>query len=151
METIARRDRAKKIKRRFCFQNFFCVEARGTTGGLALYWSDYYEIQIIEASLNFIHTAIIVRRSGSMFDCTFVYGNPTFVNRRNLWGKRLRFKPWHQEPWCCLGDFNELKESTENVGLRPKIIREWFYLDIFLMILGLWTWNLKGVNSNQMN
>lgn len=82
METVARKGTTENIKRRFSFQNLFCVDARGTIGGLALYWSDYYEIQILEASLNFIHTTIKVRISGTLFDCTFVYSNLTFADCR---------------------------------------------------------------------
>lgn len=37
METRARKGRAERVKSRFRFQNFFCVEANGTARGLALY------------------------------------------------------------------------------------------------------------------
>lgn len=69
--------------------------------------------------MNYIHLALKERRSGKVFEMTCVYGNSTFSQRRNLWGKILKLKPSNQLPWCCFGDFNEMKVSFEKDGSRP--------------------------------
>lgn len=95
------------------------VEARGTSGGIAFLWNDYYHIQILDSSMNWIHTCMMERRSGHVFEMTFVYGNPTFQERRLLWNKILALQPNNQNPWCCMGDFNEMLANHENDGIIP--------------------------------
>lgn len=56
----------------------FYVEARGLSGGLALFWNDHYMIQILDSSQNYFHTSLVERRSGLAFTMTFSYGNPVF-------------------------------------------------------------------------
>lgn len=73
-----------------------------------------------------------------------MYGNPTFANRRSFWGKLLRLKPLHQGPWCCLGDFNELKESSKKVGLRPAEHQHMSLFRDFIDDAGLMDLELKG-------
>lgn len=53
-----------------------------------------------------------------MFELSFVYGNPTFANRRHLWNKLLNLRPSNDGPWCCMGDFNEMNFVAEKDGLR---------------------------------
>lgn len=78
-----------------------------------------------------------------MFKFAFAYGNPTFAHRSSLWGKLLRLKALHQGPWCCLGDFNEMKESIEKVGLRLADHHRMTLSRDFLSDLGLMDLELK--------
>lgn len=40
METRAPEERIESLRRRLRFQKMFCVEARGRSGGLAMFWND---------------------------------------------------------------------------------------------------------------
>lgn len=39
METRAHKNRVARVKRRFRFQHYFCVEPQGLSGGLCLLWN----------------------------------------------------------------------------------------------------------------
>lgn len=89
MKTKAPRGRVEKVKRSLHFAESFSMEPRGLSGGLCLLWNRKVSIVIKEANQNFIHTEIIEKSSGNSFNCTFLYGNPRFQQRRRLWA-RLR-------------------------------------------------------------
>lgn len=89
METRALRGRVEWIWRALKYQFSYCVEPRGLSGGLCLLWNQNVNVQIFESSPNFIHTFIFDRGGDSGFECTYVYGNPIFRDRRNLWGRSV--------------------------------------------------------------
>lgn len=119
METRANKDRIERVRRRLKFANSFVVEARGLSGGLCLLWDKKVHIQILESSMNFIHTIISSKGDPSDFECSFIYGNPRFQQRRNLWTRILRLNYDRNRLWVCLGDFNEILAAHEKDGLRP--------------------------------
>lgn len=141
METRAPKERVEKMRRRLKFQRCFVVNPRGLSGGLCLFWNDHVNVQIFNASPNYIHTAISFGNSSFDFDCSFVYGHPTFHNRRGLWSSLLDFQLNKDRPWCCLGDFNEVLSYFEKDGLRPYNERGLICLEIFLIFLDLWIWS----------
>lgn len=112
METRAQKESLDRVKRKFKFQNAFCVPALGTAGGLGLIWNNAYEIQILQSCRNFIHTGIKDKKTGDLFELTFVYG-------RHLWRKLELLKPRHGGPWCLMGDFNEMLSIADKEGVRP--------------------------------
>ena len=73
-----------ELKEKLKFDEMFCVEADGFSGGLALFWNR--EI-VLKANQNFIHIVFYEKNGGSFWDGTFVYGNPNFQERRYLWDK----------------------------------------------------------------
>ena len=119
METRAKQSEVEEIHRRLKFDKMFCVEPNSLVGGLCLFRSNKMEVEVIEANKNFIHTICRSRDNGDSWDCTFVYGKPLFNDRRLLWG-RIRALHHHQNsPWMCFGDFNEITNQDEKVGLHP--------------------------------
>lgn len=97
----------------------FTVDPRGLSGGLGLLWNRTVDIQILSSSPNFIHVAIRVIESSDWFECTFVYANPIFQQRMNLWDKLLVLPSKRNLPWCCIGDFNEMLSASDKEGIRP--------------------------------
>lgn len=144
METRAPEERVERVRRRLKYKNMFCVEAIGRSGGLCLFWNDEVQLQIFHSSQNFIHTSILLNASGSLFDCSFIYGNPTFRQRRGLWTRILRFQQDRSSPWCCLGDFNELLSHFEKEGVRPHFPGRAEIFRDFLNTSGLMDFDLKG-------
>lgn len=144
METRAPEGRIENIRRRLKFQNCFCVEARGKSGGLALFWTDEVQVQIMSSSQNIIHTSVLVNSSGVLFDSSYVYGNPTFQQRRGLWSRLLAQQIDKHVPWCCLGDFNELLSHFEKDGIRPFHPGRANLFRDFLNLSGLMDLDLNG-------
>lgn len=68
------------------------------------------------------------------FRVSFVYGPPGDVGRKDFW-RRLNniAKGIHNEPWLCVGDFNELISNDEACGgalrdvRRMKLFREFIF------------------------
>lgn len=89
METRASVGRIEKVRRRLHFQQCFSVDSIGLSGGLALFWNEEVHVQIFSYCQNFIHSSVMVKDSGQVFDCTYVYGNPQFQQRRGLWSRLL--------------------------------------------------------------
>ncbi|KAL4349827.1 hypothetical protein AHAS_Ahas10G0080900 [Arachis hypogaea] len=52
-----------------------------------------------------------------------VYANPQPNNRRLIWQSIERIARNMGEPWLLIGDFNEIKDSTEKKGRRPIDLR----------------------------
>lgn len=86
---------------------------------MGLLWNNGYEVQILQSSINFIHTGIKEKKSGNLFQITFVYGNPLFRLRRQLWPKLELLQPLRSGPWCLMGDFNEMLSISDKEGLDP--------------------------------
>lgn len=119
METRAPEERLERVRRRLRFHSMFCVEARGRSGGLGLFWNKNVQIQILMSTQNYIHTVILFIETGKEYDCSFVYGNPIFQQRRNLWSRILRLQTDRDRPWCVMGDLNEFLSHFEKDGIRP--------------------------------
>lgn len=144
METRAPRGRVDRIRRTLKFKFYYCVEPRGLSGGLCILWNPQVNVQVFESSPNFIHTFITDQRGDSSFECTYVYGNPIFHDRRNLWGKLAGLNRDRNFPWCCMGDFNEMVNQWEKDGIRPFDHARANLFRGFMNEAGLMDMNLKG-------
>lgn len=150
METRAPKERIENLRRRLKFKFCFSVEPRGLAGGLGLLWNDTVEVQIFHFSPNFIHSAVLDKERGIDVDYTFVYGNPNFQQRRNLWDSIEEFQGSRSRAWCCIGDFNELLADYEKDGLRPVHQNRIDLFRAFLNSTGLMDFDLKGCKYTWM-
>lgn len=85
METKAPKERVERVSRSLRFSSYYVVEARGLSGGLCLFWNAKVRLEVVQATQNFIHIWITGKEIGKSFNCTFVYGNPRFEQRKWLW------------------------------------------------------------------
>ena len=108
METRAHRSRLEKLRRKLRFDEMYCVEADGLSGGLGLLWKKEILIHVKQATQNFIHADCCEKEGGIFWDGTFIYGNPSFRDRRYLWDKLQQLQLHHNHPWLCIGDFNQI-------------------------------------------
>lgn len=144
METRAPKARVEGLRRYLKFKFAFCVEPRGLSGGLCLLWKEPIHLQVFSSSLNFIHCNISDPRGAFEYDCSFVYGNPTFQQRRNLWSKLRALMGDFLRPWCCTGDFNEMVSHFEKDGIRPFDHSRVDLFRDFLFETGLMDMELQG-------
>ncbi|KAJ1415409.1 Zinc finger, CCHC-type [Sesbania bispinosa] len=105
---------------------------------------DSLDIDVQAHSQNFIHAWVTDKRESHTWSTTFVYGNPRFNQRRNLWDRLQALLGRNDLPWICLGDFNEVLSQAEKVGSQPinnvgvNLFRQ------FLEDTGLMDLELKG-------
>lgn len=90
-------------------------------GGLALFWKNDINLQVLSSSHNHIDTLIIFKDHS--FHSTFVYGAPEIVKHQEVWQLLTDISETRNDkPWFLTGDFNEIVNNSEKTGgkIRPE-------------------------------
>ncbi|KAF7823513.1 reverse transcriptase [Senna tora] len=122
----------KTRKRSFRDSKYFYVNPSGLSGGLGLWWSEEVDVQIFESSKNFIHAFVISNSLGFSSFISFIYGPPIAKDREKVWDKIRGLAPKDDDPWACIGDFNELSSPAEKVGGKEVRARSLLRFHSFL-------------------
>ncbi|KAL9681852.1 hypothetical protein QQ045_013641 [Rhodiola kirilowii] len=72
-ETKLDKKKCEAVKLKLGFNSYFCILARGRSGGMALMWKDDFEVDII--SYSFFHIDFTFNQMG-MVRATLFYGSP---------------------------------------------------------------------------
>jgi hypothetical protein len=119
-ETRQSEERVKNLRFRIGMAGFYHVKGDGKGGGLAIYWQEGINIDL----LSFSKRHIDVHISGGPYEHkwrgTFVYGEPKACDRHNMWLKLRQIKPRSTEPWLMLGDFNEAMWQEEHFSKTKR-------------------------------
>ncbi|RYR23091.1 hypothetical protein Ahy_B03g068364 [Arachis hypogaea] len=119
METKASNLSCARTRRNLGFDNMFCVESRGLSGGLCLFWKSNINIDVYAWCDNFIK-AQISTVNDNVWEGIFVYGHPDFKRRKELWNELTCVDNNLHVPRAFIGDFNDVIAQHEKVGLHPK-------------------------------
>lgn len=96
----------------------------GLSGGLALFWKNNFEVEVLSSSSRVIDTKI---KAGSRsFYISFVYGDPVQQRRAEVWNILKDIGLHRSGGWFLVGDFNELMNNSEKVG-GPRRHESSFY------------------------
>lgn len=89
-------------------------------GGLALFWKQNIEMEILSTCQHFIDTKITAK--GKSFYATFLYGEPDRAKRIPVWNTLRGLRENNDLPWILTGDFNDIVNSSEKHGgpARPE-------------------------------
>ncbi|XP_060974102.1 uncharacterized protein LOC133039269 [Cannabis sativa] len=93
-------------------------EAQGRSGGLGLLWRYESDIRIESFSKNHIDCFATVN-GGSEFRFTGIYGEPNRSLRKEIWRMLKNLYARRREPWCLMGDFNNVLSQSEKRGGNP--------------------------------
>ncbi|OMO94917.1 reverse transcriptase [Corchorus capsularis] len=116
METKNRQEKLEMIRKKMKLDCAIYVDPDGLSGGIALWWKDFFSVKSIEESKNLVDTVIIDNRSGGSFRILWVYGAPVFEDRKLVWERIKRKALIIDEAWCCIGDFNDILDDSEKDG-----------------------------------
>lgn len=105
-------------------RNCYVVDGEGKGGGLALYWDESVEIEILSYSQHHIDTLIRGFDDLPSWRGTFVYGEPKTQDRHLMWDLLQRIKPRTKAPWMMIGDFNEAMWQFEHFSARRRPERQ---------------------------
>jgi hypothetical protein len=98
-----------------CFQ----VKGNGKGGGIALYWTEDVNVQVIYFSDRHIDAHVSGGPFDHMWRGTFVYGEPKPTDRRKMRAKLRQIKTNSDQPWLKMGDFNEAMWQEEHFSNTP--------------------------------
>lgn len=117
METKIGKLRLDHIRSRMGFKNGFDVDCTGTSGGLALWWKEEIDLQILNYSKYHIDALI----NGSVnAQITLFYGSPYSQFLQASWNLMRKLASFPDRPWMIFGDFNEICFSWERKSHRTK-------------------------------
>jgi len=83
-------------------------------GGLALYWKQDVELEVLSSCQNYLDTRI--KAAGKQFFATFVYGEPDRSKRKVIWDLLTVQGSNREDPWFLTGDFNDIIDASEKQG-----------------------------------
>ncbi|XP_023644536.1 uncharacterized protein LOC111832445 [Capsella rubella] len=100
------------------FENLQTVEPVGTSGGLALLYSNDFPVKFLLLDDRLIDIETII--NGNRVFMTFIYGDPVVSNREYVWERLMRIGVVRSEPWFIIGDFNEIIGNHEKKGGKKR-------------------------------
>jgi hypothetical protein len=98
----------------------FVVNGEGKGGGLALYWIEDINVDLLSFSKNHIDVHISGGPYDRMWRGTFVYGEPKTSDHHHMWTKLRKMRDRSDRPWLMLGDFNEAMWQEEHFSHSPR-------------------------------
>ncbi|KAK9169373.1 hypothetical protein Syun_001513 [Stephania yunnanensis] len=119
METLIEHDRVEPVQRQLKFEGLFTAKGNRRGGGLALFWHKADIVQIFLSYLNFINVKVLIQ-SVESFIVTSFYGLPKFSRRRDSSNFLRSIASQVAEPWCILGDFNDMLQDSEKRGVHRQ-------------------------------
>ncbi|KAF8085592.1 hypothetical protein N665_0660s0001 [Sinapis alba] len=108
METKQSRDSLVDLQAWLGYNRILTVNPIGYNGGLALMWKNS---NLVDCNVKFGKDSFFV---------SCVYGDPVRENKAKVWERLSRIGVHRNEPWCMLGDFNEIRHNGEKTGGGPR-------------------------------
>ncbi|KAJ1278868.1 hypothetical protein BS78_04G112000 [Paspalum vaginatum] len=99
--------------------NMVVKDCRGSSGGLALFWSKDVDLSV--KSRSWYHIDAVIKEEGrGEWRLTGIYGEPKAEEKDKTWRLMRILRNKYKKPWLCIGDFNEVLFSHEKEGGQPK-------------------------------
>jgi hypothetical protein len=112
-ETKASESRLVKIAGSLGFSEHLIVAAQGRSGGVCLFWSTDFLVDVLE--FNAITIAISIRDNVRSWTLVGFYGPPYQQKHYKAWTNLLALLESIVGPWMCFRDFNMVFEAKEKV------------------------------------
>ena len=131
-ETLAHRNKIEELRVLLGYDACFHVDRTGTARGLALFWKNSLQCQLVNFSNNHI-TVEIVNSTLGTWRLTGYYGFPNGGHRLVAWNFLRQLSTQFSGPWCIFGDFNDILDASEKRGrtIRPPWLINGFRRVVF--------------------
>ena len=83
---------------------------------MAMLWKKETKLEIMGYVGNFIDAIVIDEPSNFKWRITGFYGHLETQRRKESWDQLKALNRRYQQPWLCLGDFNEILLMGEKMG-----------------------------------
>lgn len=125
------------------YQYKFTIPPLGLSGGLALFWKDEVELEILSSSPHFIDTKISSYGKLTSF-VTFIYGEPQQENRGQFWDHISLLGAGRDDAWLLTGDLNDILDNSEKRGGPKRCEGSFINFRCFVNQNGLWNVKHSG-------
>lgn len=112
--------RVETLKQRLGLRGFSGVDSNGLSGGLALFWDESLQVNILDKCDRYIDVSVVDQGSGTSWRTTYVYGEPRAENRHLMWEHLSRLRGVSDDPWLVCGDFNQTMWQHEHLSRSSR-------------------------------
>lgn len=119
-ETMISKSRVKNLRWRLGLKYCLAVDSNGKRCGLALFWDEHLQVNLLEIGECFIDVQIMEEPGAEPWRATFVYGEPKVEDRHKMWEILMRIKDKSADPWLVVGDFNEAMWQFEHFSATRR-------------------------------
>ncbi|CAN0857899.1 hypothetical protein LINGRAHAP2_LOCUS6980 [Linum grandiflorum] len=130
-ETLVSLQKMEEVRISLKFEGCFTVAARGHSGGLSMLWREKSQLRVLRYGDHFIDSKVS-DGDGYEFRLTGFYGCPERERRKESWDLLRMLGRNGHDPWCVIGDFNDILHQHEQKGRneRPQNLIDGFRLAV---------------------
>ncbi|KAK1357910.1 Endo/exonuclease/phosphatase domain-containing protein [Heracleum sosnowskyi] len=114
-ETISSYSKMEELCSKLGFEGFIAVEPRGKSGGIAMFWKNADNVNLLSLSQSHIDIVIKSFDKGE-WRLTGIYGEPDRAQRHKTWDLLQNLSRDGNLPWCLMGDFNNVTSQADKKG-----------------------------------
>ena len=144
-ETRQKKEKIKRLRGRLGLRGFAGMDSEGLSGGLALFWHETMEVEVLEVTDRYIDVLVRLSDDEPQWRLTCVYGEPRVENRHLMWTKLCDLHGLFDLPWIVAGDFNECLWSFEHFSATPRAESQMLAFRDTLEVCGLVDLGFSGV------
>jgi len=122
----------------------FCVDCKGRSGGLLLFWSSDIDLEVQNFNQNHVNAVIHSSDTGTSWKFTGFYGHPDPMKRQGSWSLLRYLANLHPSPWLVCGDFNEIVSLSEKSSFSRRSQKQMSLFQSTLRDCKLWDLGYKG-------
>ncbi|KAL8111890.1 hypothetical protein AgCh_019553 [Apium graveolens] len=114
-ETISSYAKMERLCSKLGFEGFIAVEPQGKSGGIAMFWKNADDVDLMSFSRSHIDVTVNTVEKES-WRLTGIYGEPARPQRYKTWELLRNLSRDSNLPWCLVGDFNNVTSQTDKKG-----------------------------------
>ncbi|CAE5958887.1 unnamed protein product [Arabidopsis arenosa] len=114
LSTPSKLSKPKQSKETLGYDRVYTVEPEGHSGGLALFIKAGVTVDLRFVDKNLLDFHVQFGAVSCFVSC--IYGDPVFKKRLLNWERLSRIGVGRRDPWCIVGDFNDILHNGEKIG-----------------------------------
>ena len=102
------------------YTHFSTVPTVNHVGGIWILWNTAnVDITVLTKELRFVHCLVLDKITAKQCLVSAVYAPAQESPKNEFWNQLKQLHVTIDQPWCILGDFNEMLHASEKIGGTP--------------------------------